>query len=257
MKNNQIDFFVSHSKEVKYSLAIPIAQVLTQMGYDVWLDRKCICLGDFIYPQIIDAINLSKYCIAIMDAAYLKRTWTITELEFFHKKNDCNILPLFVNLEKNLVYDKVPWLNGIAFEHIKDTTFNLEFNMDILCRIVNRYNANYVTDTLENTYESLLKLNFPCKNTLEALLKFKDYCSRDYRLATISLCNIIDIVYAIYKSEFVDYNKLIHSAFQFNNIIKTYCYNVQSILDYNIYLAIYNSTIISIKELERLLKCKQ
>ena len=126
MENNEIDFFISHSKEVKYSIAIPIAQILSKIGFNVWIDRKYICLGKFIYPQIEDAIKLSKYCIAVIDEAYLKRTWTITELEQFHKKNTCTILPIYVNLTKDIVYNKIPWLNGIAFEYLKDNTFNLK-----------------------------------------------------------------------------------------------------------------------------------
>lgn len=257
MENNEIDFFISHSKEVKYSIAIPIAQTLAKIGYNVWLDRKCIYLGQFIYPQIVDAIEISKYCIAIIDEAYLKRTWTITELEYFHKKDNSNLLPIYVNLEKNIVYEKIPWLDGIAFEHLKDNTFSLEPNIIILCRIINSYYSSYITSTLETTYESLLKLDFPCKNTLIAILNSKDYYSQDYRLAIMSLCNIIDIVYAIFKSEFNIYNnKLIYLAFQFSNIIKSYCYNIQHNLDYNIFIATYNSMIISLKELEYLLNQK-
>lgn len=257
MENNEIDFFISHSKEVKYSIAIPIAQILSKIGFNVWIDRKYICLGKFIYPQIEDAIKLSKYCIAVIDEAYLKRTWTITELEQFHKKNTCTILPIYVNLTKDIVYNKIPWLNGIAFEYLKDNTFNLESNFNILCRIISAYYQEYITNTFEITYKQLIKLDFPCKNTLISILKSKDYYSHDYRLAIISLCNIIDIVYAIYKSKFDIYNKFISIIFQFNDIVKNYCYNIQCELDYNIYIATYNCTIISMKELEYLLKQKQ
>ncbi len=257
MKNNEIDFFVSHSKEAKYSIAIPIAQTLTNLGYNVWIDRKGICLGHHIYSQIVDAIKISNYCIAIIDEAYLQRTWTITELEYFHEKSDNNILPIFVNLEKSVVYEKIPWLNGVAFEHLKDNNYSTVSNILIICRIINSYYTKYITTTLESVFESLVNLEFPCKNTLVTLINSKDYYSQDYRLAIISLCNIIDIVYAVFKSKFDSHNKVIYLTFQFSNFIKSYCYNPQYNLDYNIFITTYNSAIISLKELESLLSKKQ
>lgn len=35
---NEIDFFISHSSETKQKIAIPITQILTNIGFDVWLD---------------------------------------------------------------------------------------------------------------------------------------------------------------------------------------------------------------------------
>lgn len=96
---NEIDFFISHSSETKQKIAIPITQILTNIGFDVWLDRKQISVGQHIYPQIVDAIKLSAYCIAIIDDTFLQKTWPLKELQYFHKKSDNNILPIFVNIK--------------------------------------------------------------------------------------------------------------------------------------------------------------
>ena len=112
---NEIDFFISHSSETKQKIAIPITQILTNIGFDVWLDRKQISVGQHIYPQIVDAIKLSAYCIAIIDDTFLQKTWPLKELQYFHKKSDNNILPIFVNIENDVVYDKISWLDGIAY----------------------------------------------------------------------------------------------------------------------------------------------
>lgn len=257
MENREIDFFISHSESVKYSIAVPLAQMLTKMGYSVWLDRKCICVGQLIYSPIIDAIRLSKYCIAIINEEYLEKTWTITELEYFHEKKDNNIIPIYVNLDRNIVCKKISWLNGIAFERLGTNNFSLKNNIIILCRIVNRFYIDHITNDLETTCEELLRSDFPCKNTLVSILNSQDYYSQDYRLAIISLCNIIDLIYAIFKSESNSFNKSMYLTHQYNNIIKKYCYNTQNNPDYNIFITTYNSTIISVKELDGILKTKQ
>ena len=33
----QPDFFISHSKETKYKIAVPFMQALISLGFDVWL----------------------------------------------------------------------------------------------------------------------------------------------------------------------------------------------------------------------------
>ena len=100
---NKIDYFISHSRETKYKIAIPLMQTLTELGYEIWLDRKEICVGQHIYSQIEEAIELSNYFIAIIDKTYLERTWTIAELNFYRKKQNNNILPIFVDVEKSTV----------------------------------------------------------------------------------------------------------------------------------------------------------
>lgn len=80
------DFFISHSKETKQLIVIPLAQCLKSIGIDVWIDRKEILVGNHIYSEIQDAITRSKFCIAVIDQSFLKRTWPMKELELFNKK---------------------------------------------------------------------------------------------------------------------------------------------------------------------------
>lgn len=48
MENNEIDFFISHSKEVKYSIAIPIAQILSKIGFNVWIESIYVLVNLYI-----------------------------------------------------------------------------------------------------------------------------------------------------------------------------------------------------------------
>lgn len=256
-KKAQPDFFISHSKETKYKIAVPFMQALISLGFNVWLDRRGILAGERIYSKIEDAIKISNYCIAIIDSSYLERTWTIKELQLFYEKEDTAILPIFVNLKKEVVYNKIPWLDGVAFEQMAEETFSLNSHMDIFCRIISRFYGRCTTSKLENCFEGLLKYDFPCKDTLTALVESKDYYSQDFRLAIVSLCNINSIVYGIFTAICNQNNKFIDTAFQFNNLLRTYCFDVENIPNYNIYIGAYNSVLVSIKELENTLQDRQ
>ncbi|RGK37074.1 TIR domain-containing protein [[Ruminococcus] lactaris] len=61
------DFFISHSKEAKLLLAIPLVQSLSSLGFNVWIDRNGIVAGQHIYHKIEKAIANSTYCIAIIE----------------------------------------------------------------------------------------------------------------------------------------------------------------------------------------------
>ena len=54
------DFFISHSKETKYTIAIPIMQALTNLGFNVWLDRRGILLGERIYTVNVKSCALAN-----------------------------------------------------------------------------------------------------------------------------------------------------------------------------------------------------
>lgn len=256
MRNKDIrpDFFISHSKETKYEIAIPFFQALTNFGFDVWLDRNGILVGNHIYAKIEDAIERSSYCIAVIDKIYLERAWTIKELQLFHEKESDNILPIFVNIKKEAVYNKIPWMEGIAFEYIAEEYFNLNMHINTFCRIVSRYFLENNVGKIENLFEELLPYDFPCKNTLLTLIQIKEYYSQDFRLAIIALCNIESIIYSIYTSISKKNNKLITAAYQLNNLLRNYCFNINNNPNYNLYVGIYNSVLASIKELINVLQ---
>ena len=124
----------------------------------------------------------------------------------------------------------------------------------LLCRIVSRYYENTTYNLLENYVELLSKYSFPCKETLLSLLRVKEYYSQDFRLAIISLCNVNDITYAIFKNINTKSNKSIEIVYNFSNIIKHHCFNIEFNLNYTIYTAIYNSVLVSISELKYILE---
>ena len=127
--------------------------------------------------------------------------------------------------------------------------------MDIFCRIVSRFfkdntvNAN----SIEKTFELVTKYEFPCKETLTALIYLSKYNSSNFQLAIIDLCNIGGIIYAILKT-YSTPNKIITSMFLFSKILRDYCFNANFIPNYNIYMAMYNAITASLEQLSLLFR---
>lgn len=248
-----IDFFISHSGEMKTSIAIPLAQCLSAMGFDVWIDKKGIFSGEYIYPTIKEAIAYSSYCIAIIDKNFLKKEWTKEELRLFHCKeletDTTVILPVYITVEKSIVCETFSWLDGRAFENMQNTIFSERIDWGIVCRIVSCYYKNYISKSIEEFYYILEEYSFPCKDTLISLLKTKTYPTTDFRIAVIEMCNIGGIAHAIYSAIMPSSNKIIDTSFKFSNILRDFCFDANYQFTYDMYIAATLSVTATLEQL--------
>lgn len=247
------DFFLSHSKTIKESIAIPIAQYLSRIGFSTWIDRQIISVGDLIYDDIRKALSEVKYGVAIIDSSYLRSDWTIQELNLLHEREIVEkkflIIPIFVSIAKIDVYKVIPWLDGRAFEKVNNEYFNMSQNLGCFSRIIARfYSDNISINSLDTIIPILSKWQFPCKNALIELIKAKYYHSSDLRLAIIELCNIQGLIYTIYTNLGKE-SKNIQTANYFSKLLQDYCYNDSYTLDYNVYSSFYKSVLASATEL--------
>lgn len=253
-----IDFFISHSKEMKSVFVIPLMQSLSALGFNVWIDRNGIVTGQNIYSKIKEAVTNSTYCIAVINQEYLTRSWSLEELNLFHskeKKDQTIIIPVYVDIDKNIVYEKIPWLEGRAFEKIDIKHFADNDRIEIICRIVGRYYKDRILELNPNKleYSSLYKYSFPCKESLLTLLERREYFLYDFRIATIELCNITGVVNAVYSALTSKPNKYMSISNNLSNILRGFCFNPNYEPTYNIYISILYSLHVILEELKILL----
>lgn len=251
------DFFISHSKEVKVNFAIPIVQILSDLGFEPWIDRKEIASGEYIYQTIKEALFKADYCIAIIDSVYLTRTWTLAEIKYMHerelKEQKNIIIPIYVNIEKETVYQLLPWLEGRAFEKINNSKFDTQINLEVICRIVGRYFTDRLTESLDDTFRDLKEYSFPGKQTILILVKDKGYYSSNLRIAIIELSNIGGLLYGIYTSMQESPNFLLDICFNLCNLFRSVCFDTQYELNFNMYIALLKSVSVAATELKILL----
>ena len=251
----EFDFFISHSKELKFTVAIPLTQVLTSLGFKVWIDRKELSAGEYIYDNIKKAIAQSTYCIAVIDSTYLTRDWTKEELRLFHEKNlaSPDIVPIFWGIEKEEAFLYFPWMNGIAFEKGDNSNLDKRKIVEIVCRITGRFFSDRTKSTLDDALFGLSEHDFPCKKTLLILIHARQYYSNEFRIASLELCNLIGFIYAIYCSLESQKCHTIDTAFNFSCLLRDFCFDLTSPITYNMYLSLQKAVIVSVEELTKFL----
>ncbi len=107
------DVFVSHAREDKSSIALPVAEGLAAAGLKVWIDREELRLGDSLRRRIEDGLLNARFGVVILSPAFLGKEWpqreleAILALEMTHGKR---ILPILHDLDYETLLRKAPLL---------------------------------------------------------------------------------------------------------------------------------------------------
>lgn len=107
------DAFISHASEDKEDFVRPLAQVLDEMGFDIWYDEFELKVGDSLRQSIDRGLVNSSYGIVILSKAFFEKNWPQYELngltarEIEGKKV---ILPIWYNIDKQDVLKYSPTL---------------------------------------------------------------------------------------------------------------------------------------------------
>ena len=75
------DVFISHASEDKASVARPLADALIAKGYEVWLDKFVLKLGDSLPERIDDGLSSCRYAVVILSPHFVAKPWTKRELD--------------------------------------------------------------------------------------------------------------------------------------------------------------------------------
>lgn len=107
------DAFISHASEDKEDFVRPLAQVLDEMGFDIWYDEFELKVGNSLRQSIDRGLVNSSYGIVILSKAFFEKNWPQYELngltarEIEGKKV---ILPIWYNIDKQDVLKYSPTL---------------------------------------------------------------------------------------------------------------------------------------------------
>lgn len=254
-------YFISHSKSLKNSLAIPLHQKLTNIGIQCWIDKKNIIVGEHIYNSISKAIVDNNFCIALIDKEFLFKSWTKEEITLFHnieKRDNCLlILPVYCEVEKKDVYNTFSWLKNRAFEIVSNSQqpSTLEEN-ELFVRIVNHYfsialSSDTNIDELPLFPKDLLIDNNKWVEIYNILVKTKNYISQNYSASIVELYNINTCILNIFTNINKNYDSNIDISNRFLRTQKYIVFNLPNICTYNSYIACFKATLYSSLRLKR------
>lgn len=105
--------FISYASEDK-DLSLTLHKLLTEAGFDIWLDKDQIDIGDSIRKKIDDGLNKSVFVIVIFSPNYFIKNYTEHEfdgllaLEFNDGKK--RLLPIWHRITKDEVLQYSPTL---------------------------------------------------------------------------------------------------------------------------------------------------
>lgn len=132
MSEREWDVFISHASEDKDSIARPLADKLTKFGVRVWFDEFELKIGDSLSRSIDLGLSNSKFGIVILSESFFSKDWTEYEYRGLVAKSigkDKTILPVWHNLNRELVLKFSPTLADIMAENTNKSTDQLAVNL--------------------------------------------------------------------------------------------------------------------------------
>lgn len=74
------DIFLSHASEDKLKVATPLAELLEQFGFRVWLDEHVLVPGRSLREQIDHGLANSEYGLLLVSRHFIQKSWPTAEL---------------------------------------------------------------------------------------------------------------------------------------------------------------------------------
>jgi chromosome segregation ATPase len=74
------DVFISHARQDKENFVEPLAELLAEMGFEVWYDDFVLKVGDSLRRAIDKGIANSEYGLVVLSPHFFAKRWTEREL---------------------------------------------------------------------------------------------------------------------------------------------------------------------------------
>lgn len=108
----QYHAFICHAYEDKATFVRPLANVLIDLGFNIWYDEFSLKIGDSLRQSIDKGLLKSKYGIVVLSPAFFAKNWTqyelngLVNLELDERRKI--ILPIWHNIDKQTVLNYSP-----------------------------------------------------------------------------------------------------------------------------------------------------
>jgi hypothetical protein len=74
------DVFISHAHEDKADVARPLARLLQEQGFRVWIDETELTIGDSLRQKIDEGLAQSRFGVVILSESFFAKRWPQSEL---------------------------------------------------------------------------------------------------------------------------------------------------------------------------------
>ena len=118
------DAFISHAGDDKATVAEPLARALSADGWNVWLDKLELTVGDSLNQRINTALARSRFGIVILSKAFFSKHWPKRELDALTARETVSgekvILPVWHGVDATYLAEVSPTLAdrvGVSTDH--------------------------------------------------------------------------------------------------------------------------------------------
>jgi len=87
-KQYPYDAFISHAVEDKMAVANELYERLKAEGLEVWYSGRELSIGDNLHESIRKGLEQSQYGVIVFSQTYIRKTYTLKELNFFEELSD-------------------------------------------------------------------------------------------------------------------------------------------------------------------------
>jgi hypothetical protein len=107
------DAFISHAGE-DLQVAEHVGELLTQAGWNIWLDKLEMTVGDTLTVSLNDALARSRFGVVILSRAFFAKHWPQQELAALAAREATSgskvILPVWHGVDHNYLAEAAPML---------------------------------------------------------------------------------------------------------------------------------------------------
>ena len=107
------DVFISHAHEDKDDVARPLAKLLQDNGFRVWIDEAELTLGDSLRQKIDEGLSQSRFGIVILSESFFAKKWPQSELNALWSREDGTnkvVLPVWHKINRDIIASTSPLL---------------------------------------------------------------------------------------------------------------------------------------------------
>lgn len=131
VKNNEskkYDVFISHANKDKLDIIEGLYDSLSQLGIDIFYDKKSLEWGDKWKDRILEGVEKSEFAIIVISENFFGREWTEKELNEFLNRQNRNgqkiILPVVHKISMSQLQEKYPLIADIQAINSDDYTYD-------------------------------------------------------------------------------------------------------------------------------------
>lgn len=132
-RNSSDAAFLCHASEDKPDVATPLAQALSERGWEIWIDESELTVGDSLLTTINEALARVSFGIVVLSHAFFSKEWPLRELQALASREMASgekvILPVWHGVDRDFLLERMPML---ADRLGVDTTHGIDAVADAL-----------------------------------------------------------------------------------------------------------------------------